>query len=672
MALVLGSVLVGLRFHPAPSARDVELEQDQLKPNIAASTGTCGVERWSVKTGTDADAGLVNVGTITPTTIATMRSYPAPGTLPANNRVQPQETTVYSIDATLVEYKLETDSDYHLVIRDGGGSTMITEIADPACSAGSRFLASIQSSRGEFDSQFTATGSFKTTSVPVRVRGIGFFDYLHGQTGVAPNGIELHPVLDIQFNPPPASATVLSVTPNSGPAAGGTSVTISGINFTGATAVTFGPTPAAGFTFVSDTQLNAISPAETVSTVDLIVTTPSGTSSISISDQFTFTGMTSYFQWFDLASAGMVNDNVHLINAGGSLAHVTITMPGARGINLTVDASAEIHATFGSGFVGGPVMVNADQPVRASQRVQYYQTFNEVWAENATQAATSSYINWYDKASAGMYNDNIHLLNPGNASATVTVSLPGASPLTATVAAGAETYVSFPQGTIGGPVTISATQPVLASQRVQYYSSFNEVWAQSAAQAATTSYVNWYDKASAGMNNDNIHLLNPRSVSATVTVSLPGATAVVATVDAGAEGYVNFPQGTIGGPVTVSSTQPVLASQRVQYYQTFNEVSAQSVSAAATVSYVNWYDNASPGMVNDNIHLLNPGTATATVTVSLTGTVSQIATVPGGGEAYVNFAQGTIGGPVHVSADQPVLASQRVQYFSSFNEIWAA
>ncbi len=29
--------------------------------------------------------------------------------------------------------------------------------------------------------------------------GVGFFDYLHGQTGVAPNGIELHAVLDIQF-----------------------------------------------------------------------------------------------------------------------------------------------------------------------------------------------------------------------------------------------------------------------------------------------------------------------------------------------------------------------------------------------------------------------------------------------------------------------------------------
>src|SRR5207237_9227487 len=61
VALVLGSVLVGLRFHPAPSARDVELEQDQLKPNIAASTGTCGVESRAGQTGTVAEAGLVNV-----------------------------------------------------------------------------------------------------------------------------------------------------------------------------------------------------------------------------------------------------------------------------------------------------------------------------------------------------------------------------------------------------------------------------------------------------------------------------------------------------------------------------------------------------------------------------------------------------------------------------------
>ena len=107
---------------------------------------------------------------------------------------------------------------------------------------------------------------------------------------------------------------------------------------------------------------------------------------------------------------------------------------------------------------------------------------------------------------------------------------------------------------------------------MQYYSSFNEVPALTAARAATTSYINWYDKASAGMVNDNIHLLNPGNASASVTVSVPGATAQVVTVGPGGEVYVTFPSGTIGGPLTVSATQPVLASQRVQYYQTFNEI----------------------------------------------------------------------------------------------------
>jgi hypothetical protein len=121
---------------------------------------------------------------------------------------------------------------------------------------------------------------------------------------------------------------------------------------------------------------------------------------------------------------------------------------------------------------------------------------------------------------------------------------------------------------------VSSTQPVLASQRVQYYSSFNEVWAGTASQALATSHINWFDKASPGMLNDNIHIFNPGTLSATVTVTLPGATSQMATVTPGAEAFVSFPAGSIGGPVTVSSTQPVLASQRVQYYSTFNEVAA--------------------------------------------------------------------------------------------------
>src|SRR5260370_41868656 len=162
----------------------------------------CGVERWSVKTGTDADVGLINLSSSTPQTIATMRTWPAPNPIPANNRVSPYETTQWVLNATLTQYKLESDSDYHLVMVDGSGNTMITAIPSPNCvGGGSPFAAAIQNARNTFDANLTATTSFKTANIPVQIKGPGMFDFLHGQTGVAPNGIEIHPILDIIFNP---------------------------------------------------------------------------------------------------------------------------------------------------------------------------------------------------------------------------------------------------------------------------------------------------------------------------------------------------------------------------------------------------------------------------------------------------------------------------------------
>ena len=56
---------------------------------------------------------------------------------------------------------------------------------------------------------------------------------------------------------------VTGVSPSSGPAAGGTPVTITGTSFTGATVVDFGPTPATNLTVVNDTTITADSPAGT-------------------------------------------------------------------------------------------------------------------------------------------------------------------------------------------------------------------------------------------------------------------------------------------------------------------------------------------------------------------------------------------------------------------------
>lgn len=160
----------------------------------------CGVERWSVKTGTDPQASSVSLGSYISSTIYNFHQSTRPGSLPSNGRVSPRETTQYRLSGTLTKYVREADSDYHLVIKDSAGRTMIIELPASNCvGAGSPFGPGISRARSQFDARFTATTSMKTTSTPVTIKGVGFWDYIHGQTGVAPNGIEVHPVLDITF-----------------------------------------------------------------------------------------------------------------------------------------------------------------------------------------------------------------------------------------------------------------------------------------------------------------------------------------------------------------------------------------------------------------------------------------------------------------------------------------
>lgn len=82
-------------------------------------------------------------------------------------------------------------------------------------------------------------------------------------------------------------AVVTEVSPLEGPAEGGTTVTITGTNFTGASAVNFGESPAASFTVNSSTSITAASPPGT-GVVDVTVTTTPGTSALKPSDHFTY------------------------------------------------------------------------------------------------------------------------------------------------------------------------------------------------------------------------------------------------------------------------------------------------------------------------------------------------------------------------------------------------
>ncbi|MGY3693556.1 hypothetical protein ACVIGA_003636 [Bradyrhizobium sp. USDA 3240] len=89
-----------------------------------------------------------------------------------------------------------------------------------------------------------------------------------------------------------SAPTVTSISPTTGPTSGGTTVIITGTGLTAATVVTFGATPATGFTVNSSTQITATSPAGT-GTVDITVTTAVGTSATSAADRFTFAATTT-------------------------------------------------------------------------------------------------------------------------------------------------------------------------------------------------------------------------------------------------------------------------------------------------------------------------------------------------------------------------------------------
>ena len=47
---------------------------------------------------------------------------------------------------------------------------------------------------------FYVTTSFQYAYVPVTVTGVAFFDYSHNKIGRVPNPVEIHPLLDIQFD----------------------------------------------------------------------------------------------------------------------------------------------------------------------------------------------------------------------------------------------------------------------------------------------------------------------------------------------------------------------------------------------------------------------------------------------------------------------------------------
>jgi hypothetical protein len=174
------------------------------QPSVAHTAITapaCGKERWTVKTLSDADAAKVTFATVKPKGIAALARLKAPADVSsATTRTRRTERTVYGVTALLLSMRREDDSDIHLVIADlKSGGTMIAEFPATSCTTGAR--AKMRRTMKQARAALAAACGGLPGSGPVMLRGtatltgVGFFDPIHGQSGVALNGIELHPVL---------------------------------------------------------------------------------------------------------------------------------------------------------------------------------------------------------------------------------------------------------------------------------------------------------------------------------------------------------------------------------------------------------------------------------------------------------------------------------------------
>jgi hypothetical protein len=185
-------------------------------------------------------------------------------------------------------------------------------------------------------------------------------------------------LLAINVNAAPA---VLTVSPSSGPAAGGTSVTITGTGFTGATAVDFGTTPASSFTVNSaGTQITALDPAGS-GTVDVTVTGPYGTSPTTATDKFTYVSSNP------ISLTGVVVNGNNTALAGVQRSMVdSIVYTFNQAVNLGSNAfSIALNSTYASGTLA-TLTWTAINPNADGSSTQWVVTFSGAGVLNGSIA----------------------------------------------------------------------------------------------------------------------------------------------------------------------------------------------------------------------------------------------------------------------------------------------
>ena len=189
-----------------PSSDPYNLDPDHdgvaCRFNPCPCSFPCGEFRWGVKTLSDQREKWVRFKP-RKISVAQMRvKKPPVGIGDDTPRIKGVETTTWRVQAQLVAEQLQGDHDIHLLIAVPGARshTMIVEFPDTSCegvtsSPKKPEMSSARSALVNACGDAPPPPSFKHLQGRATITGVGFYDIRHGQTGVAPHAVELHPVL---------------------------------------------------------------------------------------------------------------------------------------------------------------------------------------------------------------------------------------------------------------------------------------------------------------------------------------------------------------------------------------------------------------------------------------------------------------------------------------------
>jgi hypothetical protein len=144
--------------------------------------------------------------------------------------------------------------------------------------------------------------------------------------------------------------TIASASPIAGSAAGGTAVTITGTSFQSGANVSFGGANSGAVTYVSSTQLKAVTPAHAAGTVDIVVTNPDRQAA-TLAGGFTYS--TSPTVSTISPSSGPATGGTSVVIAGSNFqSGATVSLGGSAAESVTVSTTMQIRAVTPSSSVG--------------------------------------------------------------------------------------------------------------------------------------------------------------------------------------------------------------------------------------------------------------------------------------------------------------------------------